>query len=95
MFTILVILALIYAALKFSNTRAEFQRRDAERAREEQEAQAAMEEFEEEEEIRRAAVDVDAEVVEDAAEFEVQPADDADEVIDAAEIVDVAEFEVE
>ena len=62
---LLAVLAVAYIVLKVINTRAEFARRDAEMARREQEALEAMEEAEEEEEIRRTAVDVDAETVGD------------------------------
>lgn len=73
MFTLLCILAVVYVFLKVSNTRAEFARRDAERERREQAEAAAMEESFEEEEIRKSAVDVEAEIVEDpdAVEFDV------------------------
>lgn len=66
MFTLMVILAVIYVFLKVSNTRAKFAEADARRAAEEA-AQAeaeAMEEFEEEEEIRNTAIDVDADTIE-------------------------------
>lgn len=63
--SILLILAIVYIILKVSNTRAEFARRDAERIRREQEAEAAMEEAAEEEEIRDNAVDVEAETIQD------------------------------
>ena len=45
---LLAVLAIAYVVLKVINTRAEFARRDAERMRREQEAEAAMEEAEEE-----------------------------------------------
>lgn len=64
MFTILLILTIIYAIFKFLNMRAEFERRDAERAAREAEAAAQMEEFEEEEEIRSTAIDVEADTIE-------------------------------
>ena len=78
MFTgsILLILAIAYIVLKILNTRAEFARRDAERIRREQEAEAAMDEAAEEEEIRETAVDVEAETISnddiDAEEFIVE-----------------------
>ena len=78
MFTgsILLILAIVYIVLKILNTRAEFARRDAERIRREQEAEAAMDEAAEEEEIRETAVDVEAETISnddsDAEEFIVE-----------------------
>ena len=59
MFTILVILALIYAVLKILNMRADFAERDAARIRAEQEAAEEAEDMQEEAEIRAAAVDVD------------------------------------
>ena len=62
---LIVILALAYIVLKVINTRAEFAEKDAEMLRQEQEAQAAMEEEAEEAEIRAAAVDVEAETLED------------------------------
>ncbi|MBQ6315744.1 MAG: hypothetical protein IKE85_06920 [Mogibacterium sp.] len=64
MFTILLILTIIYAIFKFLNMRAEFERRDAERAAREAEAAAQMEEFEEEEEMRSTAIDVEADTIE-------------------------------
>ena len=64
MFTILLILTIIYAIFKFLNMRAEFERRDAERAAREAEAAAQMEAFEEEEEIRSTAIDVEADTIE-------------------------------
>jgi hypothetical protein len=78
MFTgsILLIVAIVYIVLKILNTRAEFARRDAERIRREQEAEAAMDEAAEEEEIRETAVDVEAETISnddiDAEEFIVE-----------------------
>lgn len=66
---LLVILAVTYVVLKVINTRAEFARRDAEREAEEaamaEAAAAELEELEEEEEIRKTAVDVEAETIED------------------------------
>ena len=62
--SLLLILAIAYIVLKVSNTRAEFAKRDAERLRQEQEAEAAMEEAAEELEIRETAVDVVAETTE-------------------------------
>ena len=68
MFTLLVILAVIYVFLKVSNTRAEFARRDAEREAEAAAAaeamEAEMEELAEEEEIRNSAIDVEADIIE-------------------------------
>ena len=81
---LLAVLAIAYIVLKILNTRAEFARRDAERMRREQEAEAAMEEAEEEEEIRRTAIDVEAETIDnddlDAEEFVVEPASSPEEV---------------
>ena len=53
--TLLAILAIAYIVLKISNTRAEFARRDAQRLREQQEAEAAMEELAEEETLHNAS----------------------------------------
>ena len=80
MFTLLCILAVIYVFLKVSNTRAEFARRDAEREAREQAEAVAMEEAFEEEEIRSTAVDVDAETLEDPEDVEFDiVGDDEDE----------------
>lgn len=64
MFSLLLILTIIYAVFKFLNLRAEFAERDAARAAREAEEAAAAEEFEEEEEIRRTAVDVESDTIE-------------------------------
>ena len=83
--TLLAILAIAYIVLKISNTRAEFARRDAQRLREQQEA-------EEEEEIRRTAIDVEAETIDnddlDAEEFVVEPASSPEE---GAVVIEVPE----
>ena len=92
--TLLAFLAIAYIVLKISNTRAEFARRDAERLRQQQAAEAAMEEAAEEEEIRMTAIDVEAETIDnddlDAEEFVVestpQPAEE--EVV-----IEVPEYE--
>ena len=92
---LLAVLAIAYIVLKVINTRAEFARRDAERLRREQEAEAALEEAEEEEEIRRTAVDVEAETIDnddlDAEEFIVEPAAATEE--EGAVAVEVPEYE--
>ena len=91
--TLLAILAIAYIVLKISNTRAEFARRDAQRLREQQEAEAAMEELAEEEEIRRSAVDVEAETIDnedfDAEEFVVEPVPEQEEDT----VIEVPEYE--
>ena len=92
--TLLAFLAIAYIVLKISNTRAEFARRDAERLRQQQAAEAAMEEAAEEEEIRMTAIDFEAETIDnddlDAEEFVVestpQPAEE--EVV-----IEVPEYE--
>ena len=78
MLTLMIILGVIYICLKVYNTNDELKRRDAKRAAEEraraEAMEEALEEAEEEEEIRSNAVDVDAEVVDDAEEFFVEEA---------------------
>lgn len=64
MFTLLVILAIIYIVLKVLNTRARFAESDARRAAEEAAAEEAKEEFEEAEEIKNSAIDVEADTIE-------------------------------
>ena len=90
---LLAVLALAYILLKVSNTRAEFARRDAQKQRELQEAEAAMEEMAEEEEIRRSAVDVEAETIDnadlDAEEFTVEPSPASEEGV----AIEVPEYE--
>ncbi len=90
---LLAVLALAYILLKVSNTRAEFARRDAQKQRELQEAEAAMEEMAEEEEIRRSAVDVEAETIDnadlDAEEFTVEPSPESEEGV----VIEVPEYE--
>ena len=67
MFTLLCILAVIYVFLKISNTRARFEASDAQRAAEqaaaEEDYEEELEEIEEQEEIRRNAVDVESETI--------------------------------
>ena len=90
---LLAVLALVYIVLKISNTRAEFARRDAERLREQQAAEAAMEEAAEDEEIRRTAIDVEAETINnedlDAEEFVVEPVPEPEE----GTVIEVPEYE--
>ena len=77
MFKLLVVLAIAYVVLKVLNTRAKFAEADARREAEEQRLKEEAETEAEEEIIRETAVDVDAEVIENA--------DEADgEVIEAA-----------
>ena len=77
MFKLLVVLAVAYVVLKVLNTRAKFAEADARREAEEQRLKEEAEAEAEEEIIRETAVDVDAEVIENA--------DEADgEVIEAA-----------
>jgi len=58
MFKLLLILALIYAVLKFLNTKAKFEEMEAQREREAMEAEAAAEEEMEMEETAEEAVTV-------------------------------------
>ncbi len=93
-FSLLIILAVAYVILKTLNMRAEFARRDAEKARQEQAMQDAMEEAEEEAEMRAAAIDVEAETINndelDDAVFEVEPPEaDAEEAV----VIDVPEYD--
>ena len=77
MFKLLVVLAIAYVVLKVLNTRAKFAEADARREAEEQRLKEEAEAEAEEEIMRETAVDVDAEVIENA--------DEADgEVIEAA-----------
>ena len=74
MLTLTIILVVAYIVLKTINTRARFAEADARREAEEQAAKLAAEEAAEEEEIRAAAVDVDAEVIEDGEKiFDAEP----------------------
>lgn len=68
MLTILIILAVAYIVLKVINTRAKFAEADARREAEEQRLKEEAEAAAEDEAMREEAVDVDAEVIEDAAE---------------------------
>ena len=68
MFKILVVLAIVYIVLKVINTRAKFAEADARREAEEQRLREEAEAEAEEELIREEAVDVEAEVIETAAE---------------------------
>ena len=94
-FSILVILAVAYVILKTLNMRAEFARKDAERAREEQAVQDALEEEQEEEEMRAAAIDVEAETISndelDDAVFEVEPPES--ELDEEGVVIDVPEYD--
>ena len=77
MFKLMIVLAVAYIVLKVLNTRAKFAEADARREAEEQRLKEEAEAEAEEEIIRETAVDVDAEVIENA--------DEADgEVIEAA-----------
>lgn len=71
MLTILIILAVAYIVLKVINTRAKFAEADARREAEEQRLKEEAEAAAEDEITREEAVDVEAEVIEDAAEAEV------------------------
>ena len=68
MFKLLVVLAIAYVVLKVLNTRAKFAEADARREAEEQRLKEEAEAEAEEEQMREEAVDVDAEVIETAAE---------------------------
>ena len=70
MFKLILLLAAIYIVLKIINTNAKLNEREARLAAEEEARKAAEEEFEEEEMVRAEAVDVDAEVVENAEKEE-------------------------
>jgi len=82
MFKILVLLAIAYIVLKILNTRAEFAEADARRGAEEQRLREEAEAEAEEEIIREEAVDVEPEVIENAAE-----------TVEEVEAVEVAESE--
>ncbi|MBQ6150529.1 MAG: hypothetical protein IJJ03_02620 [Mogibacterium sp.] len=71
MFKLLVVLAIAYVVLKVLNTRAKFAEADARREAEEQRLREEAEAEAEEEQMREEAVDVDAEVIETAAEAAV------------------------
>ena len=68
MFKILIVLAVIYVVLKVLNTRARFAEADAKREAEEQRLIEEAEAAAEDELTRETAVDVEAEVIEDAAD---------------------------
>ena len=68
MFKILVVLAIVYIVLKVINTRAKFAEADARREAEEQRLREEAEAEAEDELTREEAVDVEAEVIETAAE---------------------------
>ena len=93
-FSLLVILAAAYVILKTLNMRAEFARRDAERERQEQMMQEAVDEEKEEAEMRATAIDVEAETIDndelDDAVFEVEPAGAAEE---EGVVIDVPEYD--
>ena len=72
MFKLLVVLAIAYVVLKVLNTRAKFAEADARREAEEQRLKEEAEAEAEEEIIRETAVDVDAEVIENADDADVQ-----------------------
>ena len=72
MFKLLVVLAIAYVVLKVLNTRAKFAEADARREAEEQRLKEEAEAEAEEEIMRETAVDVDAEVIEAAAEAVVE-----------------------
>ncbi len=67
MFKLLVVLAIIYVVLKVLNTRAKFAEADARREAEEQRLREEAEAEAEDELTREEAVDVEAEVIEDAS----------------------------
>ena len=67
MFKLLVVLASIYVVLKVLNTRAKFAEADARREAEEQRLREEAEAEAEDELTREEAVDVEAEVIEDAS----------------------------
>ena len=71
MFKLLIVLAVIYIVLKVLNTRARFAEADARREAEEQRLIEEAEAAAEDELTRETAVDVEAEVIEDAAEAAV------------------------
>lgn len=70
MFKLLVVLAIVYIVLKVINTRAKFAEADARREAEEQRLREEAEAEAEDELTREEAVDVEAEVIETAAEDE-------------------------
>ena len=68
MFKLLVVLAIVYIVLKVINSRAKFAEADARREAEEQRLREEAEAEAEDELTREEAVDVEAEVIETAAE---------------------------
>lgn len=72
MFKLLVVLAIVYIVLKVINTRAKFAEADARREAEEQRLREEAEAEAEEELMREEAVDVEAEVIETAADDVVE-----------------------
>ena len=72
MFKLLVVLAIAYVVLKVLNTRAKFAEADARREAEEQRLREEAEAEAEEELMREEAVDVEAEVIETAADDVVE-----------------------
>ena len=72
MFKLLIVLAIAYVVLKVLNTRAKFAEADARREAEEQRLREEAEAEAEEELIREEAVDVEAEVIETAADDAVE-----------------------
>ena len=72
MFKLLVVLAIAYVVLKVLNTRAKFAEADARREAEEQRLREEAEAEAEDELMREEAVDVEAEVIETAADDVVE-----------------------
>ena len=72
MFKLIVVLAIAYIVLKVLNTRAKFAEADAKREAEEQRLREEAEAEAEEELMREEAVDVEAEVIETAADDVVE-----------------------
>lgn len=72
MFKLLVVLAIVYIVLKVINTRAKFAEADARREAEEQRLREEAEAEAEDELTREEAVDVEAEVIETAADDVVE-----------------------
>ena len=72
MFKLLVVLAIVYIVLKVINTRAKFAEADARREAEEQRLREEAEAEAEDELMREEAVDVEAEVIETAADDVVE-----------------------
>ena len=68
MFKLIIVLAVVYVVLKVINTRAKFAEADARREAEEQRLREEAEAAAEDELTREEAVDVEAEVIENAPE---------------------------